>query len=166
MEIGTSDGPRFYINGKEQHGTSATFAGFSMEISSPQKERMIYTVVLDGQTCLVIRDTKGKLRVKISGATSENFSSSVGLMGSFPTGIGYARDGVTIPDTINKLGVEWQVNQDLDGLLFQTPSPFPDKCEVPGEAVKNLRRRRLSESSVSYKEAELACFRHQGKDDF
>ena len=86
---------------------------------------------------------------------AEDFMNSTGLMGSYNGGIWYGRDGVTVFQTENDFGMELQVQQ-VDGLLFTTPSPFPDKCEI---ITLDTTSRRLSESVVSHEDAAQACMK-------
>ncbi|KAL3939992.1 MAG: hypothetical protein SGBAC_005391, partial [Bacillariaceae sp.] len=71
---------------------------------------------------------KGALKefvsVKIIGATEESFGNSVGITGDFKTGKTLARDGVTVLDDFNELGLEWQVLPS-DGKLFHEMSSAP-----------------------------------------
>lgn len=48
--------------------------------------------------------------------------------------------------------------------LFQSPSPFPEKYDLPIlNTQRNRRHRRLGESYVSYEEAAAVCSRWSGQ---
>ena len=96
------------------------------------RDANLYTIHLEDHCRLMIRDMRGWYRVHFEGARAKDFRHATGLMGSFGTGTWLARDGRTIMDesSIDNFGMEWQVKEELDGLLFSTPSPFPDKCEL------------------------------------
>ena len=71
---------------------------------------------------------------------------------------------MTIHDNINDFGSDWIVNGDTDGHLFQEPSPFPDKCNLPSMDDSEPKRRRLSASSVTRAEALDECTKWVSQD--
>lgn len=96
-------------------------------------------------------------------ATENNFGQSRGLMGSFQDGLWLARDGITVHNDPNEFGQDWQVQEDEDGLLFQTPSPYRESCDLPSQQAatqKMIRGRRLEESTISRSEALKGCAAH------
>lgn len=144
-----------------QNGRPGSIAGFPVHYQPPPRRGMsrVYTILLGNSTRLVIRERQGWQHVSIHGATASQFANSTGLMGSFTDGVWYGRDCTTVFVSVNDYGMEWQVQEELDGLLFQSPSPFPDKCELLTEddLVQEQRGRRLSESSITHEEAKEAC---------
>lgn len=166
-------GPRgeHFLNGRagdQNNLIVESIAGFPLHYSPPPKRGLsrTYTILLGKYTRLIIREKQGWQRIAITGATSAEFASSTGLMGSYGTGEWYGRDGEIIFDSINDYGMEWKVTE-KDGFLFQTPSPYPDKCEILTEddGVMEQRGRRLSESSITREQAMEACFKWVSEED-
>jgi len=158
LEVG-GDGTH-YVNGIAQAPLKSLGRGrfrITYKENNVQGLRRIYKIGLDAHTAIVIRVHGEWIRVQINNAKEKDFQSSVGLMGSFQDGTLLGRDDETAFTSINDFGMEWQVHEDLDGQLFQTPSPYPDKCNMPSEADMPSRRRRLSESTVSEEDAVRAC---------
>ena len=152
----------YYFNGQEQDPLANLHGDINMEVTHPKARKWDYTIYLDNGTTLKVRDQRGWFRVTFYDATAKDFGSSVGLMGTFKDGRLLGRDGEAIFDdrSINQFGMEWQVKANLDGVLFQTPSPFPDKCALPiDDGPSAMSRRRLAESSISYQDAARACAR-------
>merc|ERR1712176_1258811 len=102
--------------------------------------------------------TFGKMvRVDIKNGSKDNFGQSLGLMGTFEDGEKMGRDGMTVFKDNNEFGQEWQILPKEDMLFYNVEGPqAPAKCEIP--SVMSVRRR-LSESSISMEDAELACAR-------
>jgi hypothetical protein len=93
--------------------------------------------------------------VKVQNPSEEVFGSSVGLMGSFPSGKMVARDNKTILNDVNEFGNEWQVKGDEATLFHKARVPqFPQECEIPSSLEM---RRRLEASDISVQGAEIAC---------
>eukprot|EP00980_Cylindrotheca_fusiformis_P027752 scaffold22558_cov116-Cylindrotheca_fusiformis.AAC.1 len=107
---------------------------------------------------IVIGSYKEFVRVDFHNAGSDAFGNSVGMLGDFATGKMLARDGVTELKDYTKLGQEWQVLPQNDGMLFHNVSypQFPEKCIDPEDRAMK-RHRRLGESSITAKQAEAAC---------
>ena len=158
----------FEIGGKGQHWLNGHLnvlpesllrngSLLQIDVAQPRPGVRTYTFKLDGGAELVIRGggRNGWFRVKINHATKEAFGASQGLMGSFDTGALLGRDGLTVFHSVRNFGMEWQVQEELDGLLFQTPSPFPGACHLPPEDQDVHRR--LGESGITHKEASAAC---------
>lgn len=140
---------------------------FQVDLSKGRnKAQNVFTIDVNHNTRIGIRERNGWMRVRVdTGAPSEDFDSSLGLMGSYPQGTHLGRDGVTEIVSIDDYGMEWQVKESLDGLLFQEPSPYSGKCELLSEETSTLRRRRLAESSVSYEDAANACMQWSASGD-
>eukprot|EP00980_Cylindrotheca_fusiformis_P015012 scaffold4127_cov126-Cylindrotheca_fusiformis.AAC.8 len=111
---------------------------------------------------IVLGSYREFVRVDFHNPESDAFGNSVGMLGNFTTGKTFARDGITELNDYTKLGHEWQVLPEEDGMLFHNVSrpQFPEKCIDPeARAMKRRRRRRrrLGESSVTDEQAEVAC---------
>ncbi|CAJ1928745.1 unnamed protein product [Cylindrotheca closterium] len=141
----------------EYRGDIADLGGFPVTIS-PRNDK--YIIDLDsaypGQM-IEIKTYKEFVGVKIIGATEESFGNAVGITGDFNTGNTYARDGNTVLNDFNELGMEWQVLPS-DGKLFHEMArpQFPELCYLP-EDPRGERGRRLDESNITKEEAEAAC---------
>jgi hypothetical protein len=150
------DKRHYWIN-YEYLGPLTELAGFPVTIS-PRSN--VYTIDLDsvypGQS-IEIKTFKEFVGVKIHGATEESFGTSVGIIGHFQSGKTLSRDGATVIDDFNDLGMEWQVLPS-DGKLFREAShpQFPELCLLP-EDPRGDRARRLAESDISEEAAEAAC---------
>merc|ERR1711862_478410 len=111
---------------------------------------------------IIMKTYKEMVGVEIVGATENEFGSSLGLMGTFKEGLKLGRDRVLIEDNM-QFGQEWQVQASEPMLFHDVEGPqAPVRCEIPQATTL---RRRLEESKISFKEAELACSR-VGSDDF
>eukprot|EP00977_Amphora_coffeiformis_P003274 scaffold609_cov170-Amphora_coffeaeformis.AAC.28 len=161
LEIGEMG--EHYINGElQQIGATQPVAGYPVGSKLTKNGRYIYRVHLgDGREKryhgqeLLIREYKGWITIGVHHPNPEDFSDSIGLMGSFPLGTWLGRDGVTIHKDIHEFGSDWIVQGDIDGCLFREQSPFPDKCELP--SLEDTKRRRLSMTSITNEEARAAC---------
>lgn len=80
-----------------------------------------------------IQSYKDIVAVKIHGATSKHFGGSVGLMGSFGTGVRLARDGKTILEDDIEFPQEWQVLSTEPKLFGETKRfpQHPSQCMMP-----------------------------------
>merc|ERR1719491_1549071 len=88
----------------------------------------------------------------------DDFGDSVGMLGSFPEGVRFARDGVTVMEDDNEFGQEWQVLPEEAGLFEGARFPqHPEKCVLPDTLPHSSTNRRLAESAVSEEDARAAC---------
>jgi len=153
LEVG--GGGKCFFNGKSLPSlASETIGGYKMENTRTKKGRAVYKIFLDGNQEIDIREYKNWITVYVM-HPSKDFAGTVGLMGSYEIGAWLSRDGKRTHHDINEFGLDWQVRES-DGLLFQTPSPHPDKCDLP-IVTSPRRKRRLTESSISREAAEEAC---------
>eukprot|EP00980_Cylindrotheca_fusiformis_P001035 scaffold279_cov90-Cylindrotheca_fusiformis.AAC.5 len=108
---------------------------------------------------IVIGSYKEFVRVDFHNADADTFGNSVGMLGEFASGKTLARDGITELNDYTKLGHEWQVLPEEDGMLFHNVSypQYPEKCIDPGARAMKRLRRRLGESSITDEQAEAAC---------
>jgi len=154
---GSGEDKRHYHINYEHLGPLTDLGGYPVTIS-PRNNK--YTIDLDskypGQK-IEIKTFKEFVSVKIIGATEESFGNAVGITGDFKTGNTYARDGSTVLNDFNELGMEWQVLPS-DGKLFHEMArpQFPELCYLP-EDPRGDRARRLAESDISEEAAEKAC---------
>jgi len=154
LEVG--GGGQHFFNGKHLPSlASETIGGYKMEHTTTKKGRAVYKIFFDGHQHLIIREYKNWITVTVKHPLDEDFAGTVGLMGSYETGSWVSRDGQRTHHDVNEFGLDWQVRAS-DGLLFQTPSPHPDKCDLP-IVTSPAHKRRLAESSISREAAEEAC---------
>eukprot|EP00977_Amphora_coffeiformis_P006092 scaffold1322_cov185-Amphora_coffeaeformis.AAC.2 len=166
LEIGS--GGHHTINGEPQTiGATGMLGDYHVGSTYTKNGRYIYRVHLGdhrekkyhGQE-LYIREYKEWISIEVKHPCPADFVDSVGLMGSFPRGTWYGRDGVSIHDHIDDFGNDWIVQGDFDGYLFDVPSPFPDKCNLPSLKDMATKHRRLSTASVSRAQAVEACTKY------
>ena len=107
--------------------------------------------------------------VYVIDADGNDYSDSVGIMGSFESGAMLGRDGETdMSKSPNNFGREWQVRPDMgEKMLFtEIKGPqYPQQCAMPDPAAilayresKNKRLRKgAGAGGVSLEEAKAAC---------
>ena len=130
----------YSLNAVDDAAIDGTKLGGAYSLShqheSDKKHKFIISLGKD--EAIVIKTHKDMLSVGIDNAGSVNFKSASGLMGSYE-GLLLARDGVTIMDNHDLFGQEWQVMPEVDGEIFQTPSPNKGVCMPPQEAIQGRR---------------------------
>jgi len=156
---GHKDGDSFWINGVEggdwKEGTN--IAGYPIRYRRVNSQQREYEIDLSEGESILMRTWKDFVRVDVVGAKDTNFHSSLGLMGSYPKGNALGRDGKTVMKDWNSFGQDWQVLSSDPKLFHNNDNPqHPIRCRLPG---KSVLRRRLSKSTFSRKDAELACSR-------
>jgi len=141
--VSNADMPVFLADKFPVHHTHTKDTVHSFDIELGQGESITVTVFKD------------IVNIKIAGS---RFEGSVGLMGSYGTGVMMARNGTAVIEDPVMFGQEWQTRPDEDGPpLFQvkrTPQ-YPEKCNMPS-AKNTAATRRLGEG-ISRVEAEMAC---------
>lgn len=106
---------------------------------------------------IVIKTFKDWVSIHIEEAQGSDFDGSEGLLGSFPRGQRFGRDGITIIADDNEFGQEWQVLPAEQGLFDTVRSPqMPEQCVLPKTTEAEVQRR-LAESSVTEEQAKAAC---------
>merc|ERR1712086_535747 len=76
-------------------------------------------------------------------------------MGSFPEGVKLARNKYSVIDDVDNFGQEWQVLPSEQNLFRYIEGPqHPVACKIPSSFEM---RRRLSESTTTFKQAKEAC---------
>jgi hypothetical protein len=158
LEVGSH--AAFYINGvaAETLTESAelqSLSGFPVKYFNYGTRRHRFEVDLGAKGKVVVKVYKEFLAVGVENGDEEDFADSVGLMGSYENGNMIARDGHVVTDT-KEYGLEWQIRDTEKTLFHEAKGPqFPEQCRMP--SAKAVKRRRLLESTVSYKEAQEAC---------
>ncbi|KAL3936709.1 MAG: hypothetical protein SGBAC_008028 [Bacillariaceae sp.] len=148
---------RHYHLNFERLAPLVELGGYPVNIS-PRNNKYIIDLDKDypGQK-IEISTFKEFVGVKVVGANENSFGNAVGIMGDYKTGKTLARDGSTVLNDFNELGLEWQVLPS-DGKLFREAAKpqFPELCYLP-EDPRGDRVRRLAESEVTEEAAEAAC---------
>ena len=103
------------------------------------------------------------LSFQIAGHDSD-FEASAGLLGDFHTGKWLARDGITLMDSTDEYGAEWQVRED-EPQLFQEWRDASVACVLPDDAPLSLTDRKLRATDPSEKNARKACA-HKAPEEF
>lgn len=157
---GRKDGNTFWVNGVEgkKKIAAATISGHQVTYQKLNEQQELYTVYLQNQEKIVFKTWKDMVRVDVNVEDPQVLAGSTGLMGSFPSGEKIGRDNKTIFTDLDRFGKEWQVHV-TEPMLFHTEEDSvqaPARCEVPS---KSSVRRRMAESTISLKDAEVACAR-------
>ncbi|KAL3939446.1 MAG: hypothetical protein SGBAC_005828 [Bacillariaceae sp.] len=151
----------YWINYAYQ-GKLENVGGFPVTLKQSAADERSYTIDFSskykGQE-ICVQVYKEFVRIKFNGK-EDLFGNTVGLLGDYKTGNTYARDGVTdLHDDFVHLGDQWQVLPFERQLFRKAAHPqFPELCWKPKDP-RGARRRHLAESSISYGQAEVACFR-------
>ena len=153
----------YYLNGIANAELPNTISGFKITHKDVGDKQQTFLIHLEQQT-LVVKTWKEFVSVKIEHAKHHDFGSSVGLMGSFGTGMHLARDGKTVIHDIDEFGREWQVLSS-EPKLFQTIQmpQHPQECAMPPQST--VDRRRLGEATITEEAAAKACG-HVSPEDF
>merc|ERR1712151_1417440 len=167
----------------------ATISGYNIQFRKINSQQLEYTIVLgnnknnnnnlrnsnktnknrrkneeDKEEKIVFKTWNNFVRVDVINPTYENFKHSVGLMGTFEQSAKMGRDNSTVINDLNLFGQEWQVLPSEPKLFHNLDGPqAPSKCEIPS---KIDLRRRLAESNINRKSAELACSHISQQDEF
>jgi len=168
--IGGKSSNYYWINGVAgkpmEHAMKLdeTLSGYSVSFKKNNEKSHQFIVDLEGLESIVFTTWNGYVRVDVHNPTSNNFASSVGLMGSYATGQKVGRDNTTVFENTDVFGQEWQVLPEEPKMFHNLDGPqAPAQCEIPS-AVE--LRRRLANSNLSNDQAELACARvNQGDFD-
>jgi len=146
---------KYWINGVEG-GDLRELSGFAVVHRVENSNIREFRVELNYEGYLHFKTFKEMIMVSFENASTGNFGSSRGLLGSFGEGEKYARDSLTVMEDVNEFGQEWQVRADEDKLFHNSEGPqAPDKCEVPSSQAL---RRRLLDSTMTVEDAHAACF--------
>lgn len=129
---------------------------FPVSIKKLSEKSTEVRINLGGNEEIVVKTWGKMVRVSVSHASSENFGTSVGMMGAYSTGAKLGRDGITKIEDSNIFGQEWQVLPTEAKLFHEIGDTVqsPVSCEIPSS---HDMRRRLFEASVTLEEAKMAC---------
>lgn len=132
-------------------------AGYEIEFTQLSHGRRRFIIDLGNGEQFMFKTFKNFVRANIRAKSMSNFDTSVGLMGTYPSGEKVSRDGTKTysKDEINDFGQEWQV-MPSEPMLFHDMGDgpqAPQKCILPSISTQ----RRLAESTVSMEDAEIAC---------
>ena len=156
---------QFYVNGvKLSYKDDLPFESGGIKVSKIQAEenKQTYRVNFLGSS-LDFKFYKKFLSIKV-GADSSDFAEATGLLGKYPTGEMYNREGEKTDTSFEVHAFEWQVAPD-DVKLFREDRapqlPF-ETCRMPTAAQSS--RRRLRSDTGLLKQAEEACSHVHGND--
>lgn len=164
--VGDEDRNNFWINGilgedteisKTDTGTTlkSTISGFPINFKRSSTAQQEFVIHLDDNTEILITTWKAFVSVHVKNGKYEHFQNSVGLMGSFPGGLKLARNKNSVIDDFDNFGQEWQVLASEQNLFRYIEGPqHPSACEIPSSFEM---RRRLGESTITFKQAREAC---------
>jgi len=129
---------------------------FPVSIKKLSEKLTEVRINLGGNEEVVIKTWGKMVSVSVSHASSENFGTSVGMMGAYSTGAKLGRDGITKIEDSNIFGQEWQVLPTEAKLFHEIGDTVqsPVSCKIPSS---HEMRRRLLEASVTLEEAKMAC---------
>jgi len=145
-----------WINGIQGNGKTdeLTISNYSIEHQHINEKSEKIVIDLGDDERIIFKTWNSYVSTKIENSQQNNFVGSVGLMGSFPTGLKIGREN-SIIDDINTFGQEWQVLSTEKNLFHDIEGPqHPQHCEIPSSVEM---RRRLASSLMTVKEAEKAC---------
>lgn len=92
--------------------------------------RFHFRIKLGGGTFLVVEVHNDFVNLNFKLVKGSDFESSLGMMGNFPDGAWVGRDGVTLMDSPQALGQEWQVKEDEPMFFHDISGPqAPDTCK-------------------------------------
>lgn len=136
-----------------------TIAGHHIRYRVLSDIKFQYKIFLNGQQgngaeAIVLRSVKDWMKIDLQNHSKKNFGSSVGILGNYETGQKLARDGVSLLDSTDAFGLEWQVRDDEPMLFHVVEAPqYPKQCKMPSAS----QSRRLGEHKVSKEVAGKAC---------
>jgi hypothetical protein len=161
---GGKDENRFWVNKQQQHDVdNILLSGRPVTFTQLTDKSRQFQIDIGSGASITIKTWNAMVSVIINGNSGRFFRDSRGLMGAYPSGDKLARDNATEIHDLNVFGQEWQVLPTDPDLFHVIDGPhYPAKCEIP---ATSQMRRRLGESIVSKRDAELACARVNA-DDF
>ena len=134
-----------------------TLGGNTVRFRIREDSDFIFKVFLNDGQAIAMKAIKDFMKVDLENHKPASFAVSKGLLGSYEGGLMLARDGATILDDENAFGSEWQVQPDVDGLIFHEAigPQYPQACAMPDASQA---QRRLGEGSlISRDKAAEAC---------
>jgi len=162
---GRKDGDTYWVNGIEGDGEGddslwdkrTNIAGYPITFRSVHSTQREYVIdVGDSNEKIIFKTWKDFVRVDVVNPRDEDFTGSLGLMGSYPDGkIASRFNHLSLMKDKNAFGQEWQVLSSDPKLFHSLEGPqHPAQCELPS---KSSLRRRLSKSEISREDAEVSC---------
>lgn len=151
---------KYYVNGEKQgldlQNGETTLGEFPVSLFRITDHQGRIRVDLGDGDAISMETYKNFVRVNMGSKTTQKWEGSAGLLGSFPEGKMFARDGKTIfgKEKANEYGLEWQVRPS-EGMLFHDMegAQAPQQCVMPDKTQK----RKLGESMMSQEDAAEAC---------
>lgn len=133
----------------------AAMGGLPLSYVQQDERNSLFRVATKDTEALVIKTFKDMVSVNLNGTHAEDFGDSVGILGSFASGVKLARDGSTVLQDPNAFAMEWQVRPEEDGILFdEARQPqYPVQCKMP----ENKQESRRLRGGISEEDAEVAC---------
>jgi len=163
LEVRGGKKSALWINGIQGNGKTdeLTISDYSIKHQHINENSEKFVIDLGDDECIIFKTWNSFVSIKIENPKQNNFVGSVGLMGSFPTGLKIGREN-SIIDDINTFGQEWQVLSTEKNLFHDIEGPqHPQHCEIPSSAEM---RRRLAASLMTVEEAEKACIGADSED--
>jgi len=155
---------RYILDGAENIMLPSKISAYPLTISQEKdkdnffgcSKSTVFTIDLNAKEKIKISYLRGFLYVNVA-ASSLNFASATGLVGTWGKKGMVARDGKTVLDDPIAYAEEWQVRNDEPKLFKEHKYPqHPTKC-LPPPSAEATERRRLSEDSSLRAMAEKAC---------
>lgn len=147
----------YILDGVSQAELPATIGGYTIRQTAQNAKESKFEIQFSEYKSIELSTFKDLVNVRTPVLNHDEFRTSKGLFGAFPSGRLVGRDGTTVFTDHNEFGQEWQV-LDSEAKLFQDANHFPqhphDKCVLP-DPTKDSRRR-LGET-VAREAAESAC---------
>ena len=136
---------------------ASTLAGFNFHYKKRSFKQHRYRIDLGQGNAISLETYKEWVGVNMKISQPEIFEGTLGMMGAFPGGEKFARDGITIMTDTDSFGNEWQV-LDSEPMLFHKVAgvQHPTKCEMPSDVSKTTKRR-LGETLTTTEDAAIAC---------
>ena len=172
FEVQGGDGLKYWFNDNpgrpnpsEKRALGRKMAGqYKIRFHQLNDRQHQFKVELNNGDKVVFKTFKEFVRVNVEtkNAYSKDFASSVGLMGTYPSGLHMSRDNSTVVEDVNEFGNLWQVQPAKEGMLFHTvdgPQHPQHQCTMPTVTESSRKQRRLGEALITQEDAELACAR-------
>jgi len=162
---GRKDGDTYWVNGIEGDvegddtlwDERTNIAGYPIKYQRVHSIQREYVINLgESNEKIIFKTWKDFVRVDVVNPRDEDFTGSMGLIGSYPDGtiVGRFNPLSSMKDR-NAFGQEWQVLSSDPKLFHSVEGPqYPARCVLP---TKSSLRRRLSKSEISREDAEVSC---------
>jgi len=162
---GRKDGDAYWVNGIEGDvegddilwDERTNIAGYPIKYQRVHSIQREYVINLgESNEKIIFKTWKDFVRVDVVNPRDEDFTGSMGLIGSYPDGtiVGRFNPLSSMKDR-NAFGQEWQVLSSDPKLFHSVEGPqYPARCVLP---TKSSLRRRLSKSEISREDAEVSC---------